>query len=112
MSPISRRGFLQGTVAMGAATTVPLSIPANAAAPQAAAPLRWLEGGTPNERLGTTWGVPWPRGQLQPDQPFALRTDNDTQIPLQSWPIAYWPDGSLKWSAHAIGPDVPGAETY
>ena len=23
-------------------------------------------------------------------------------LPLQSWPIAYWPDGSLKWTAHAI----------
>src|SRR5581483_331742 len=25
-----------------------------------------------------------------------------TQIPLQSWPLAFWPDGSLKWTAHAL----------
>lgn len=42
-------------------------------------------------------------------------------LPVQSWPLAYWPDGSLKWTAHAIaggqaggalaleaGPPVPG----
>jgi hypothetical protein len=23
------------------------------------------------------------------------------QLPLQTWPLAYWPDGSLKWTAHA-----------
>ena len=24
--------------------------------------------------------------------------------PLQSWPLAFWPDGSLKWTAHALPP--------
>jgi len=22
---------------------------------------------------------------------------------VQSWPLAWWPDGSLKWTAHAVG---------
>lgn len=22
-------------------------------------------------------------------------------VPLQSWPTAFWPDGSVKWTAHA-----------
>ena len=25
---------------------------------------------------------------------------------MQSWPIAYWPDGSLKWTAHAIAAGI------
>src|SRR5690606_6534417 len=23
------------------------------------------------------------------------------KIPLQTWPLGYWPDGSLKWTGHA-----------
>ena len=23
-------------------------------------------------------------------------------LPLQTWPLAYWPDGTLKWTAHAL----------
>ena len=23
-------------------------------------------------------------------------------MPVQSWPLAYWPDGSLKWTGHAV----------
>lgn len=113
MSPITRRGFLQGTVAMSAATTVPFgAAQANAAEPEVSAPLRWLEGGAPSEHLGTTWGTPWPRGQLRPEQEFTLRTGEGGEIPLQSWPIAYWPDGSLKWSAHAVGPSAQVEESY
>ena len=33
-------------------------------------------------------------------------------MPLQSWPLAYWPDGSLKWSAHAIPGAAPAAGSY
>jgi len=25
---------------------------------------------------------------------------------MQSWPLAFWSDGSLKWTAHAIGPNA------
>ena len=31
---------------------------------------------------------------------------------LQSWPLAFWPDGSLKWTAHAIPADAPVAADY
>jgi hypothetical protein len=34
---------------------------------------------------------------------FALRAAGES-VPLQSWPLAWWPDGSLKWSAHALAP--------
>ncbi|GAA4671936.1 hypothetical protein [Phytohabitans rumicis] len=59
--------------------------------------VRWLEG---PRRQGTTWGLPWPRGTVTADTPFALADGT----PLQSWTTATWPDGTVKWSAHAIGP--------
>src|SRR5690606_1446530 len=65
--------------------------------------LRWLEG-RPAESPGSTWGVPWPKGAIPADQAFALTTDDGTPVPVQSWPLAYWPDGSLKWGARAGGP--------
>lgn len=36
---------------------------------------------------------------------FSLRTSPNTFVPLQTWPLAYWPDGSLKWTAHAAAAD-------
>jgi hypothetical protein len=65
--------------------------------------LRWLDG---PRRHGITWGLPWPRGEVAGDTPFALADGT----PLQSWVTATWPDGSVKWTAHAIGPrDDPPA---
>src|SRR5439155_18173469 len=29
-------------------------------------------------------------------------------IATQSWPMAYWPDGSLKWTGHAIVAPIAG----
>ncbi len=129
-SPISRRGFIQGSMAVGAAVQLPGT--SSAARTQEAshgmgttqpagfsvAPgdtrtdLHWLEGGTPGEAFGSTWGVPWPPGQLPATQSFSLTTAAGADVPVQSWPIGYWPDGSLKWSAHAIGATVPAAERY
>ncbi|TYB47347.1 Tat pathway signal sequence domain protein [Nonomuraea sp. PA05] len=75
--------------------------------------LKWLEGGVPAEVTGgTTWGVPWPRGAFAPDQQFTLTTEAGAQVPVQSWPIGYWPDGSVKWTAHAVSGAGPRAETY
>jgi hypothetical protein len=50
-----------------------------------------------------TWGVPWPRGQVTVDTPFRLG-----DVPVQSWPLATWPDGSLKWSGHAASSVASG----
>ncbi|MGV9379893.1 exo-rhamnogalacturonan lyase family protein [Nonomuraea sp. NPDC003707] len=62
--------------------------------------LRWLD--RPGEQ-GVTWGVPWPRGAVERDAPFALADPEGREVPVQSWVTATWPDGSVKWSAHAIG---------
>jgi hypothetical protein len=74
---------------------------APAPAPLEGAPLAWLEG-RPALSAGTTFGVPWPRGAFRPDQGFVV-DGAAGELPAQSWPLAYWPDGSLKWTAHALG---------
>jgi hypothetical protein len=123
MSPISRRSVLAGAVAAGAS----LHLPFGADAAEARAPeglptalpvdggvvLTWLEGGAPKElAAGATWGVPWPQGAYRSGQAFTMTTEAGTTVPVQSWATGYWPDGSLKWTAHAIGPQVPAAERY
>ncbi|GAA4524469.1 MULTISPECIES: Tat pathway signal sequence domain protein [Nonomuraea] len=77
--------------------------------------LRWLD--RPGGGQGVTWGVPWPRGAVAPGVPFALTGAGGGEVPVQSWVTATWPDGSVKWSAHAAaaaGEDayvlVPGRE--
>jgi hypothetical protein len=65
--------------------------------------LSWLEGGSPIvENLGLTWGSPWPQGQFQTDDSLSLINSQGQKIPLQTWPTAYWPDGSIKWTGHAV----------
>jgi hypothetical protein len=107
---ISRRHFISSTVASSAALgaaaaqgtggaiqpAVPMTNPA------AGAWVRWLDGNAGEVAQGVTWGTPWPRGKQREDKNFALRGADNTLLPLQSWPLAYWPDGSLKWTAHAL----------
>jgi hypothetical protein len=69
--------------------------------------LDWLDKAPPPQPLGITWGVPWARGTVRRDQTFAL-TANGQALPLQTWPLAYWPDGTLKFSAFATVADAPG----
>ncbi|HVS52124.1 MAG TPA: Tat pathway signal sequence domain protein [Opitutaceae bacterium] len=69
--------------------------------------IQWL-GGTPAPvATGVSWGVPWPQGAVKKDRAFALTTADGKTLPLQTWPLAYWPDGSLKWSGFATvaGPE-------
>ncbi|MGQ3053167.1 MAG: exo-rhamnogalacturonan lyase family protein, partial [Roseateles sp.] len=47
-------------------------------------------------------GLPWPRGQHKKDQAFHALDSQGKPLPLQTWPLAWWPDGSLKWTAHAL----------
>lgn len=124
MKKFSRREFVRNSVLVAAATQVPLAAraaagagaePANPAAvtnpPGTAAvgdpslPLHWVEGRVPGAAIGATWGMPWPRGKVAKDSAFAIETADGKAAPSQTWPLAYWPDGSLKWTAHAVGPD-------
>jgi hypothetical protein len=115
---------LTGTAAVGAGTALQLAwaSPSRAAKPHSPAgaddeaieptEVRWLDGAAPAEMVGATWGVPWPKGQVQPSRAFALHTPDGVGVPMQSWSIGYWPDGSLKWSAHAVPAGIPAAPNY
>ena len=74
----------------------------------AAAPvqLHWLDGAPPAAGEGVTWGVPWAKGELHASDSLALTTTAGKSIPVQTWPIAYWPDGSVKWTAQSIAADA------
>lgn len=90
--------------------TGPADPAAQAPAPRAEpTPLRWLDL-APSPGTLVTWGVPWPNGALPDGSPFALHA-GDEEVPLQSWTTATWPDGSVKWSAHAAVLDGPAAPT-
>ncbi|MFE2423315.1 Tat pathway signal sequence domain protein [Streptomyces hokutonensis] len=92
----------------------PAAAAPGSAKPAAVDPVRltWLEGGTPTAAPGTTFGVAWPKGVLPAEQTFALTADDGTAVPVQSWPTAHWPDGTLKWTAHAVGATAEPAESY
>jgi YetA-like protein len=68
----------------------------------AAVQLHWLDGAPPSISQGVSWGVPWPRGAMKRETTFTLSDSKGNQVPVQTWPLAYWPDGSLKWTGHAI----------
>ncbi|MFD2163420.1 hypothetical protein ACFSJU_13515 [Paradesertivirga mongoliensis] len=112
---ISRREFVKSS------TLVAASLPLNSAfaslmnghtSPIAQGPvnLNWLDGTIPSLSAGATWGVPWPKGQLKKNAGFTAETPSGSKIPLQSWPLAYWPDGSLKWTGHALGAETGKAK--
>ncbi len=123
--PLTRRSFVKngslaaaalplGSLALAESSLQAAGSPAAASVrPAAATPgkavLRWLEG-IPVEQPGATLGVPWPRGSIPAGSPFALRDSAGVAIPVQSWPLATWPDGSIKWSAHALPADAGRTE--
>lgn len=85
----------------GQTVTSPAPAPAPAPAVPGRAVLSWLEG-APVEQPGCAFGVPWPRGAVPAGAPFALTAPDGGGVPIQSWPLATWPDGSIKWSGHAV----------
>ncbi|HLP10001.1 MAG TPA: Tat pathway signal sequence domain protein, partial [Opitutaceae bacterium] len=121
MPPLTRRDFVCRAALAALATQLPrtlaaadapttshaLPLPSGRAAPV----VRWLDGQPPANQPGTTWGMPWPRGRHARETTFTLRDPRGTEVPVQSWPLAFWPDGSLKWTAHAVPASAtPAAE--
>ncbi len=80
---------------------------------QDVASLHWLEPNAPQVATGVSWGVPWPKGAIRRDATFGVSTRDGRNLALQTWPLAYWPDGSLKWSGFAAiaGPNTVGPLT-
>lgn len=48
----------------------------------------------------TTWGCVWEQGKLHEDSEYLLENEEGTRIPVQSKITAWWPDHSVKWTAH------------
>ncbi len=109
----SRREFLRdvawGTAAISlygfgknraSAADVPA---ADSSAPEAT--VSWLGKNAPLAPAEVSWGVPWPRGAMSKGTELVVQTVGGQPVPAQTWPLAYWPDGSLKWSGFAIAAD-------
>ncbi|HVZ30576.1 MAG TPA: Tat pathway signal sequence domain protein [Asticcacaulis sp.] len=100
---INRRLLLTGSAALGLSVAAGLNT-ANAATKGATAlpatEAIWLDRAAPAYSEGVTFGVPWPRGTVKKDTAFSL-TSAQGNLAVQTWPLAYWPDGSVKWTAHA-----------
>jgi hypothetical protein len=99
-----------GLAAFGAAAL--MAAGASLAAPDNVT-VNWVGDASPVQ-TGVSWGVPWPQGAVQKGQSFALSGPDGKALPLQAWPLAYWPDGSLKFTgfatvAKAAGPYVISA---
>lgn len=59
--------------------------------------LQWLGDKIPKIATGVSWGVPFNQGEVQPGSAYELIDANGSNMMVQSWPMAYWPDGSMKW---------------
>jgi hypothetical protein len=72
--------------------------------------LKWLGEKAPVASIGVSWGVPWPQGKVPKNQAFVLTTSDGRALPLQSKILAWWPDGSIKWSGFSTvaGPETTG----
>lgn len=114
---ITRRDFIKSTSLLGAASPILLKaaypIPISPRANPADGPpqLSWLEG-RPTLHAGSAWGVAWPEGRHAQDTTFALHAANNKAVPMQTWVTATWPDGSIKWTGHAISSDAPPSDSY
>ena len=59
--------------------------------------VRPLPGREAAVQQGASWGVPFAKGTVRPDALFSLTDAAGAAVPAGTWPLAYWPDGSLKW---------------
>ncbi len=105
-STLSRRKFLKNSLIITAATpaiinTSTANVISKIKTPAGPVKLAWLDKSNSPLSAGLTWGVPWPKGTLKATQKFHLRNVQGNEYAVQSWPLAFWPDGSLKWTGNA-----------
>ncbi|KXI27591.1 exo-rhamnogalacturonan lyase family protein [Paraglaciecola hydrolytica] len=115
---MNRRDFIK-TGSLAASLPLALSMATQAQTPLVKKPitrqtgtLSWLEGKEPQDKAGTTWGQPWAKGQLKAGQSLRLINHKGDNVPLQTWNSAFWPDGSIKWTAHAVPANVSLGEQF
>ena len=75
--------------------------------------IKWIDGQAPAEISGgSTWGMPFPRGTVPGVEALAVADANGARVPSQAWPLATWPDGSLKWAGVALPATCSPSDTY
>lgn len=99
--PIARRTLLQ------IAAAGPLVAATSPGRPRRSQNIRadagWIDAKAPAGAIeGSCWGLAWPKGLLDDDTPLTAITSTNVALPLQSWTLARWPDGSRKWTGHAL----------
>jgi hypothetical protein len=67
--------------------------------------LSWLGDKVPLVAAGVSWGVPWQRGAVAADQQLTAVAAGRL-LPTQTWPLAYWPDGSVKWTGVSVAAEA------
>ncbi|NBQ57049.1 MAG: hypothetical protein EBU32_01360 [Opitutaceae bacterium] len=72
--------------------------------------VQWLERTPPAVNVGVSFGVPFKQGEWQPADVLSAQASLGQQVPAQTWPLAVWPDGSIKWLGVAVsgGPKLGG----
>ena len=66
----------------------------------AVVPLQWI-GETPRQDKAVSFGVPFDKGEVFPENKLRLSAESGEDIPIDTWTLAYWPDGSVKWGGIA-----------
>ncbi|KAH7139997.1 hypothetical protein B0J13DRAFT_677102 [Dactylonectria estremocensis] len=75
--------------------------------------VHWLGGGRDPGALSNevSFGMPWSKGVYKPGQPFVIEGEGQ-EYPLDSREIAFWADGSLKWTAHSVSSNIGYCDGY
>ena len=47
-----------------------------------------------------TFGCVWEEGEVKEDTQFSVRGEDGQEVPAQNRVTAWYPDGSVKWTAH------------
>ncbi|KAF8993171.1 hypothetical protein BDQ17DRAFT_1431876 [Cyathus striatus] len=68
--------------------------------------LHWFSSVPAFTPTGTPFGLPWAQGQVDRTTPFTLQDQSGDGVPLQSWPLTYLPDSSLKSTGQALSADA------
>lgn len=66
----------------------------------------------PSLPTGISWGVPFKNGAVKKSQEFILEDKSGSARRLQQWPMAYWPDGSIKWMGFATMTDASAQNDF
>jgi hypothetical protein len=53
------------------------------------------------DKASVTFGTPWAVGAMKKGESVAMAANDGTPVAVQTKNTAYWPDGSVKWTAHS-----------